>query len=307
MISSQSPTQVNCDPQHQQNVHLDQSCQIIQSRCTIRPTAGIILGSGLGGLADEIEHPTAIDYADLPILPKVSAHGHAGRLILGYLGGLPIVALQGRSHLYEGHDPDVTVASVRLMAKLGATICIASNAAGGVNPRFAQGDLVAIDSHINLFMRQPTFQMDAWSPSRAAADASTSEVLASGSITRVPSTPYDLALIKACQRIAQRIGFELPRGCYLGTLGPTYETRAEYRAFRSMGADMVGMSTVLEILTAAQLGLQTLAFSVITNVATPDVPTKTTHDEVLDVAKVAQRRMLPMIKQFFSELAGPPD
>ncbi len=275
---------------------LSASRKIVQDRTSIRPDAAIILGSGLGGLAAQVQHPTAISFTDLPVLPAPSASGHAGKLILGYLGGLPVAVFQGRSHLYEGHSAATATAAVRLSAALGANLCIASNAAGGLNPRFRTGDLVAIDSHINFFFNQHNL-----------TKSDRTFVSEAGNIDRSSLPLYDRALIGDCEKIALRLGFPLHRGTYLGTLGPTYETRAEYRAFRTMGADMVGMSTILEMLTAAQLGMRTLAFSVITNVANPDVPTKTTHDEVLDVANVAQQRLLPLVANLLNNLSGPPD
>jgi purine-nucleoside phosphorylase len=160
-----------------------------------------------------------------------------------------------------------------------------------VNPRFVKGDLVAIDSHINLF----------YSPI-AIANGTYQWLHESGSIIRDETPLYDNELIAQCCDLAMRLGFPLHRGTYLGTLGPTYETRAEYRAFRTMGADMVGMSTILEMIAASQEGMRTLAFSVITNVANPDQPAKTTHEEVLDVAAVAQARLLPLVVELLSKL-----
>ena len=273
-----------------------ESGRLVRERCKLRPEAAIILGSGLGGLADQVEHTTAIDYTSLPAMPAPSADGHAGKLLLGYLGGLPVAVFAGRSHLYEGHRAQIATAAVRIAADLGAKLCIASNAAGGVNSRYEVGDLVAIDSHINQFYASPS-----------SCTSARNELVGNGGVVRESPQCYDRALLEQCQQIAIKLGFVLQRGTYLGTLGPTYETRAEYRAFRQMGADMVGMSTILEMLAASQLGLRTLAFSVITNVANPDAPTKTTHDEVLDVAKVAQQRLLPLVVELLSQMSGPPD
>lgn len=268
-----------------------QTCRILKERTSVRPVAAIILGSGLGGLSSEVNSELTVSYADLPGLPTPRASGHAGKLILGLLGGLPVMVFAGRSHLYEGHSAETTTASVRVAVGMGAKLCIASNAAGGINPRFVTGDLVAIDSHINLF----------YSPV-AIASGKYEPMLEMGNAVRTDTPLYDPELIGQCCELAMGLGFALHRGTYLGTSGPTYETRAEYRAFRTMGADMVGMSTILEMLAASQAGMRTLAFSVITNVANPDRPAKTTHEEVLDVAAVAQERLLPLVVELLSKL-----
>ncbi len=271
---------------------LERSLHAIRKRSSLDPKAAIILGSGLGGLANEVKNAIAIPYQDVPILPPPSAYGHAGQLILGYISDVPVIVFAGRSHLYEGHAVQATLGSVQIASALGADLCIASNAAGGLNPRFNVGDVVAIDSHINMFFE--TLMKNA---------SSTVELSEMGNVHRASQPLYDRNLIARATEIATGLDFTLHRGTYLGTLGPTYETRAEYRAFRTLGADMVGMSTILEMITASQLGMKTLAFSVITNVANPDCPTETTHDEVLDVAKVAQKRLLPLVTSLLSSIA----
>jgi purine-nucleoside phosphorylase len=267
-----------------QSMDIANCVKLIRAKTNAFPTVAIILGSGLGGLADKVISPVEFPYGELPGMPKPTAHGHAGKLLIGQLGQCCVAVFAGRSHLYEGHAVETTIASVRLAAALGADLCIASNAAGGLNPRFQTGDLVAIDSHINLFYQQMPI-----------SDC-IQQTVDQGQLHRASTPLYDLNLIATCTDISRNLGFTLHRGTYLGTSGPTYETRAEYRAFRTMGADMVGMSTILEMLTASQLGMRTLAFSVITNVANPDQPTQTTHEEVLDVAKVAQDRLLPLVE-----------
>jgi purine-nucleoside phosphorylase len=272
------------------NTRLSQSCAAIRSHRDLKPHVGLILGSGLGWVADKIEHATAIDYSLIPHFPVSTAAGHAGKLVVGYLSGLPIVAMKGRTHLYEGHAVDVATYPVRCMQKLGAEILIVSNASGGVNPRFQSGEVVAIDSHIDLMMRPRV--MGSREPD----------------IFLSPRQPmYDASLIRMASKAAIRCGFALPQGTYLATLGPNYETRAEYRFFRKIGADMVGMSTVPEVQVAVELNMRVLGFSVVTNVANPDSLAKTDHAEVLSWSARAQRKLEPLLASLLSDLSGPPD
>jgi purine-nucleoside phosphorylase len=275
------------------SIEIDQATSVLRKFAPLPPKVGLILGSGLGGLAASIERQEAISYDRIPHFPATHAAGHAGQWISGQLGGIPVVAMSGRAHLYEGHDVDRATFPVRCMQALGAEILLASNAAGGLNPRFQQGQLVAIDSHINLFFR----------PLAAPWKQEASVLLPPQ--RHIPF--YDPSILQQWEAIATSHRWSLHRGTYLGTLGPTYETRSEYRAFRTMGADMVGMSTLPEVEAARRLGMRVGAISVITNVATPDRLTKTGHDEVVDVARLAEARLLPLIRDWLSELAGPPD
>jgi purine-nucleoside phosphorylase len=264
---------------------LDESLAAIRRYTDLHPRVGIVLGSGLGGLAEVVETPQVIPYADIPYMPRLTAAGHAGEWILGMIGEVPVVMMRGRAHLYEGHDPLRATYGVRLMRAMGIETLVASNAAGGLNPRFQVGDLVLIDSHLDWLYRS------SWENRDERID----QVQAAGSLMRCGGL-YDRNLIALAESHALRFGFHLARGTYLATLGPTYETRAEYRAFRKIGADMVGMSTVPEILLAASLGIRTLAFSVITNVAVPDVPVATSHDEVLAAGQAAQSKLMKILR-----------
>ncbi len=261
----------------------------IQKKSSLVPQVGIILGSGLGDFTNHITQATSIPYRDIPFFPKLSAAGHAGELILGHFGQIPIVAMRGRAHLYEGHDPLWATYGVRVMKALGIETLIVSNAAGGLNPRFSVGDVVLIDSHIDLMFR-----------SGLKSNHSETEVADMGIAQRFGNT-YDESLIIAALNAAQESRVAISRGTYLATLGPTYETRAEYRAFRMLGADMVGMSTVPETILAAALKLRVLAFSVITNVAAPDITTATSHDEVLVGAATAQKKLVTLLDCLFSK------
>jgi purine-nucleoside phosphorylase len=255
----------------------------------ISPRVGIILGSGLGSLAESIAPIAHFAYQDIPGFPRSHVSGHAGRLVLGTLSEVPVVAMQGRAHLYEGWSVAQVTTPVRTMAQLGIELLIVSNASGGINPRFRSGQIVLIDRHVNLMFKTGVSDLEARSgPAEEGVPQRTSSIYSSGWLERA-------------EKEAIHLGFSLPRGTYLGTLGPNYETRAEYRAFASMGADMVGMSTVPETMVAAQLGIPSLAFSIITNVAKPDAPSKTEHADVLDWSRAAQNQLAPLIQRMLHE------
>jgi purine-nucleoside phosphorylase len=245
------------------------------------PAAGIILGSGLGDLANEIEAEATIDYADLPHFPRTTAIGHAGKLVCGTLAGKPVVAFQGRFHLYEGHAPQTAGLPVRLLQALGAKTLIVSNAAGGLNPQYATGDVMLIDDQMNLLFANPLVGVndDALGP-------------------RFPdmSSPYDRRLQQRAVEIARDEGFTLHRGVYIAVLGPNYETRAEYRMLRRLGGDAVGMSTVPETIVARHAGMRVLGLSTITNVGSADALSETTAHDVLNVAATAASKLSAIIR-----------
>jgi len=265
-----------------------EACRKIRQERMLFPEVAIILGSGLGGLADAIEHPTKIPYSQIPYFPVTSAQGHAGNLVLGFLAGVPVVAMQGRIHRYEGFSPDEVCFPLRCMHQLGAQTLIVSNASGGLNPRYISGDLVVIDQHIN-FLGQPS-----------RPDYVDVTLSRNGEI-------YHRGLIERAHDHARRNGFALHQGTYLATLGPTYETRSEYRFFRKTGADVVGMSTVPEVLCAAEMGMRILAFSIVTNVALPDHSTSTNHLEVISWSEIAAPKLRHVVTGLLQELAGPAD
>jgi purine-nucleoside phosphorylase len=257
----------------------------------VQPRVGIVFGSGLGPLGDQIQNPTRIPYADLPGFPVSRVPGHSGNLILGDLCDTSVVAMQGRAHLYEGWSLEQATFPIRTMIAMGIRLLIVSNASGGINLRFRSGEIVLIDRHINNMFRSgpipplPSAEVAQWGVPARTRDA------------------YSPLWLERANQCAIELGFHLPRGTYLATLGPNYETRAEYRAFARMGADMVGMSTVPEVLVAAQYGIDVLAFSIVTNVANPDRPSKTDHAEVLDWSTSAQQRLLPLLGKLLSQNA----
>lgn len=246
----------------------------------------MILGSGLGGLADSIDQPTKIPFEAIPNFPVPRVPGHQGFLIFGNLGGTQVAMLQGRCHLYEGWSPEQSLLPLSTLIELGVELVILSNASGGINPRFRSGQVVAIDSHIDWLFQ--SLKMPNPNPATA-------------SILGRSHRSYDPTWLARAQETALELGFPLSTGTYLATLGPNYETRAEYRAFARMGADMVGMSTVPEALLAMRSGVPVLALSVVTNVANPDLPSATEHTDVLEWSKVARSKLEPLVKTIASK------
>ena len=272
---------------------LGQACQIVSNRSQgLRPSVGLILGSGLGLLAQRIQSATVIPYSEIPGFPESSVPGHAGNFVLGQLSGMPVVAMQGRAHLYEGWSASKATFPLRCMHALGIRTVIVSNASGGINPRFHSGQVVAIDNHID-WMNRSGIQSTEWNLGAATLG-----------VPHRATNPYDASLLALAEQLAIEQGFNLARGTYLATLGPNYETRAEYRMFAKLGADMVGMSTVPEVIVANQLGLKVLAFSIVTNVAKPDVQSITDHAEVLDWAHKAQSQLVPLIESLLSNFVA---
>jgi len=272
---------------------LQQSTAIVRSRFAATPTAAIILGSGLGGLADEIEHPIVIDYSELPGFSKSTAGGHRGQLICGRLDGMNVIAMAGRFHRYEGYSDDEVTFPVRLFAALGAGRMIVSNAAGGLTPGLKVGDIVVIRDHIDLVKTASSLLFR--SP---AEDESAAAVPDRAKVGRTRDL-YDDALIDAALWAARRGDFHAQLGVYLATLGPTYETRAEYRMMRIFGADVVGMSTAPEVRIASLLGMRVLALSMVSNIARPDTdaPAPANHEEVLAAGRAAAFKLRAIVTE----------
>ncbi|TWU25598.1 purine-nucleoside phosphorylase [Bythopirellula polymerisocia] len=259
----------------------------VRERWDSTPSVGIILGSGLGGLADKIVVEQTFDYAEIPHFPRTTALGHKGRLICGRLADVPVVAFQGRFHLYEGYTAQQAAQPARLSRALGADTLIVSNAAGGVNPRYAVGDVMVIDDQINFLFDNPLIGVndDKLGP-------------------RFPdmSSPYDRDLMEIAAEAARRNNFVLHRGVYLAMLGPTYETRAEYRLARHLGADAVGMSTVPEVIAARHADMRVLGLSTITNVGSPDAPSGTSGHDVINAAQSATHKLTEIVQSVVASL-----
>jgi purine-nucleoside phosphorylase len=267
---------------------LDAALDFVRSRDARVPRVALILGSGLGALADEMEDAAAIPFRDIPGFPHAAVAGHAGRLVIGTLEGVTCVALQGRFHLYEGHDAATVALPTRVMLGLGARTLIVTNAAGGINRTFRAGDLMLIDDHINLMGRNPL-----------VGDVQDGDL-------RFPdmTTAYDRDLMLAAEGVAAGAGIRLVRGVYAGLLGPTYETPAEVRMLERLGADAVGMSTVPEVIVARARGVPVLGISLISNLAAGISKAPLTHDEVMEAGAEARDRFTRLVRGVLRGLAG---
>lgn len=250
-------------------VRIEEASAAIKARWKGSPRVGIILGTGLGGLAKEIADQTVIPYGEIPHFPESTVQSHAGQLVCGSLRGVPVIAMEGRFHFYEGYSMQEVTFPVRVMKALGAEMLIVTNAAGGMNPHYDLADVVVIEDHINLMGDNPL---------RGKNDDSLGP--------RFPDLcePYDRKLIELARKSALELGFACPKGVFVAVAGPNLETRAEYRMLRGMGADLVGMSTVPEVLVAAHAGMKVLAFSVVTDLCLPDALEPVDIQKILAVA-----------------------
>jgi len=261
----------------------------VRGRTALVPRLGIVLGSGLGGLADRLEDTVAIPFADLPGWPAATAPGHAGRLLLGRLGDLPVVVLQGRFHLYEGHPAGLVVQPVLLMGRLGARTVLLTNAAGGIEPAYRAGTLMIIRDHLNLTGVNPLLGPNDERFGPRFPD-----------LTRA----WSPRLQELLRRAAAGPGTDLAEGVYAQLLGPNYETPAEVRMLGLLGASAVGMSTVVEAIAARWAGLELAGLSLITNQAAGVTGEPLTHDEVLAAGAAAGPRMEALVRRFAVLLAG---
>jgi purine-nucleoside phosphorylase len=257
-----------------------QAAEIIRKKWPMKPHAGIILGTGLGNLASAIQSPVVIPYAEIPHFPRSTAIGHKGQLVCGTLAGLPVVAMQGRFHFYEGYPAWQITLPVRVMKALGAGLLVVSNASGGLNPQYRCGDVMIMEDHINLMWANPLIGVNDDSLGPRFPDM---------------SRPYDRPLIDRALGIARRENFVAHCGTYIAVAGPNYETRAELRFLRKIGGDVVGMSTVPEVLVAAHAGLRVLAISTVTNECRPDTPTATSGEEVVAVGASVEYKVRAMV------------
>ncbi len=266
---------------------LKETAEYILEKTHSQAKVGIILGTGLGGLADDIEIDSVLDYDKILHFPISTVDGHQGKLIFGKLGGVDIVAMQGRFHFYEGYDMNVVTYPIRVMKLIGIETLIVSNASGGLNPEFKVGDIMVIEDHINMFGTNPLIgqNFDELGP-------------------RFPdmSEPYDKEYIKKAFEIAEASNIKLVRGVYVGTTGPTFETPAEYKMFRGLGADAVGMSTVPEVIVAKHMSMKCFGVSVITDSGVPGEIVEVSHEEVQEVAGEVQPKMTTVIKQLIASL-----
>ena len=259
---------------------ITEACATISAQWPHKPSVGLILGSGLGAAAAALTDTVTIPYESIPHFAKSTAHGHTGQLVCGLLAGVPVVVMEGRMHAYEGYPLAQITFPVRVLARLGAGLLIVTNACGGLNPQFRTGDIMVIDDHINLMNDNPLVGIndDRLGP-------------------RFPdmSAPYTPGLIDRALEVARRENFVAHRGVYVAVTGPNLETRAEYRFLRTIGADVVGMSTVPEVIVAVHAGLRVLGLSVITDMCLPDHLEVATVENILAVARSAEPKLRAII------------
>ncbi|MDR7314059.1 purine-nucleoside phosphorylase [Brevibacillus nitrificans] len=259
----------------------------IQPKLEEKPTIGLVLGSGLGVLADEIENPVIIPYNEIPGFTVSTVVGHKGQLVIGKLQGKQVVAMQGRFHFYEGHGLDAVVFPIRVMKLLGVETIIVTNAAGGINENYDPGNLMLISDHINMTFRNPLIgpnddEMGARFPDMSEA--------------------YSKELRQIAKKVASEQGIELQEGVYVGLLGPSYETPAEIRMLRILGGDAVGMSTVPEVIVARHMGVKVLGISCISNMAAGILEQPLSHDEVMETTEKVKTQFLALVNGIVAKL-----
>ncbi|MCX7428080.1 MAG: purine-nucleoside phosphorylase [Planctomycetia bacterium] len=267
---------------------IEQAVEFLRGRWTGRPRVGIILGTGLGSVAGQIQTEATFDYPSIPHFPRSTTVGHGGQLVCGRLEGVPVLAMEGRFHAYEGYTHAQITFPVRVMRAMGAETLIVSNACGGMNPHYACGDIVVIEDHVNLMNGNPLIGVndDRLGP-------------------RFPdmSRPYDPELIERALEIARRENFAAHKGVYVAVTGPNLETRAEYRFLRGIGADVVGMSTVPEVIVAVHAGMRVLGLSVVTDVCLPDALKPANIEEILAIADSAEPKLRKIVLGVLASLA----
>jgi purine-nucleoside phosphorylase len=268
---------------------VDAAVAAIRQRADVEPAAGVVLGSGLGGFADELEDPVEIPFAEIPGWPPATALGHAGMLVLGRVGGVSVVVMRGRAHLYEGLLPEKVVFGIRVLARLGIRTLVLTNAVGAIDTTLEPGQLVLISDHIN---------MQGSSPLVGPNDDSVGP--------RFPdmSAAYDPELRAAARAAGERVGVELVERVYAAWLGPAFETPAEIRMLRALGADLVGMSTVPEVLAARHMGVRCVAVSCVTNMAAGVLPEPIDAEHVLRVGAQAQEKLTAVLRELLPTLSA---
>ena len=265
---------------------INETANFLKDKTNFSPEIGIILGTGLGGLVNDIDIEHSISYEDIPNFPVSTVEGHSGRLIFGKLGDKAVVAMQGRFHFYEGYNMDQVTFPVRVMKYLGIKHLIVSNASGGVNPDYEIGDLMVINDHINL-IPNPLIGKNINELGPRFPDM---------------SEPYCPEMIKIVDAIANKNNIKIQKGVYVAVTGPTLETPAEYFYFRKIGGDTVGMSTVPEVVIARHMDIPCFAISVITDLGVPGKIKKVTHEDVQNVAEVTEPKLTLLIKNLISKI-----
>jgi purine-nucleoside phosphorylase len=269
-------------------IQAEEAARLIQSRSSLRPLIAVVLGSGLGSFADEMTGAARIPYTDIPHFSRSTAVGHAGQLVLGKIGECPIVVMQGRTHLYEGYPAQQVAFPIRVFGRLGVRAAILTNAAGGINLDYGQGRLVVIKDHINLQGQNPLVGAEDTRFGPRFID-----------MTEAYSRTYR----QMAQAAARKLGIEVAEGVYAALLGPSYETPAEIRHLRAIGADLVGMSTVPEVIVARQIGMKVLAISCVTNMAAGVLDQPLNHEEVLATGKRVAGQFTALLREVIPLMA----
>ena len=264
-----------------------EAVRAVQARMALAPEVAVILGTGLGGLADDMQIATRISYEEIPGFPLSTVESHAGRLLLGTLAGRQVVAMQGRFHRYEGYSLQQIAFPVRVMHALGARLLVVSNACGGMHPLWTPGDLMLIADHINMLGDNPLVGPNDDSLGPRFPDM---------------SEPYDAGLRALARAVALEQRIVLREGVYVAVPGPNLETRAEYRMLRALGADVVGMSTVPEVITAIHAGMRVLGISIITDQCLPDALEPATVERIIAVARAAEPKLSALIRGVLERL-----
>ena len=268
---------------------IQESLRYIRSRWSGTAKVGIVLGTGLGNLAKQIQAESVFAYEDIPHFPRSTVETHAGNLVIGTLNGISVAAMEGRFHAYEGYDSKQITFPVRVLQALGAEMLIVSNACGGMNPQYRQGDIMVIEDHINMLGINPLVGIndDRLGP-------------------RFPDMcePYDKKLIDLALEVARQENFVAHKGVYVAVLGPNLETRAEYRFLRGIGADVVGMSTVPEVLVAVHCGMKVLGLSIVTDMALPDALKPAVVEEIIATANEAEPKLTKIVCGVLAQLCA---
>ncbi len=268
--------------------HAESAAQFLLSQTPLRPKIGLVLGSGLGAFADELSEATRVPYAQIPAFPRSTAVGHAGQMVIGKAGGIPVAAMQGRVHLYEGYSTKEVAFPMRAFGRMGIRAAVLTNAAGGINLEYKQGALVILTDHINLQGQNPLVgpNDDRFGPRFP-------------DMTQAYWKPYRAIALEA----ARKLGKTVYQGVYAGLLGPSYETPGEIRYLRAIGADLVGMSTISEVVAARHMGIRVLAISCVTNMAAGILDQVINHEEVLETGERVKGNFVALLRAVLPEIA----
>ena len=268
--------------------HAESAAQFLLSQTPLRPKIGLVLGSGLGAFADELSEATRVPYAQIPAFPRSTAVGHAGQMVIGKAGGIPVAAMQGRVHLYEGYSAKEVAFPMRAFGRMGIRAAVLTNAAGGINLEYKQGALVILTDHLNLQGQNPLVgpNDDRFGPRFP-------------DMTQAYWKPYRAMALEA----ARKLGKTVYQGVYAGLLGPSYETPVEIRYLRTIGADLVGMSTISEVVAARHMGIRILAISCVTNMAAGILDRVINHEEVLETGERVKGDFVALLRAVLPEIA----